>query len=516
MRMAELDQVRMRSIRMMACAGCLFGVSLAAGVAFGVMNGGWPLVVLAALLNILPVRMALARRHDLQARLMMGVLAAALPAMLTYSFKGHVWQMDMHLFFLVSLAALMLLCDWRPMLLTTVLVALHHLLLDYLAPQWVFAGTATPARVLVHALALVGEFQVLTLMTLRLQALLGAQAIARANSERLAAEAEAAMVEARTAQADAERALAMAADADRRAAAERSRREEGERAAAAARSADMLNLAGQFESSVRRVVTSVGAAATQLESTSTALNDLASDSGRQSAEVARRADGASKAARAVASSVAELSQSITGIAATIDEQAELSARARNNSATGDEAVRTLADRATDIGEFAGRIKSIASHTNLLALNATIEAARAGTAGQGFAVVAAEVKSLASQTARATAEITVLIDGVHAGARVAEGSLNDVSSVVDQLADAATGIKKMLAEQRRTTQLLEDNAKHTAQGADEMAERIGAVAAVANEAGRLSSQVRGAAGDLVAHALGLEAATRTFVQQLKRG
>ena len=189
MRMAELDQVRMRSIRMMACAGCLFGVSLAAGVAFGVMNGGWPLVVLAALLNILPVRMALARRHDLQARLMMGVLAAALPAMLTYSFKGHVWQMDMHLFFLVSLAALMLLCDWRPMLLTTVLVALHHLLLDYLAPQWVFAGTATPARVLVHALAMVGEFQVLTLMTLRLQALLGAQAIARANSERLAAEA---------------------------------------------------------------------------------------------------------------------------------------------------------------------------------------------------------------------------------------------------------------------------------------------------------------------------------------
>ncbi len=514
MRVAELDQIRMRSMRMMTVVSCLFVVPLAAGVALGAISGGWPLVVLAALLNILPVRMALARRHDLQARLMMGVLAAALPAMLTYALKGHVWQMDMHMYFFATLAALMLLCDWRPMLLTTVLVALHHLLLDYIAPEWVFTGTGNLARVLVHAVALATEFSALTLMTLRLQALLAAQATARAASERLAAEAENAMVEARSAQASAERALAKAADADRRTAAERSRREDGERAAAATRAAEMLNLAEQFEGSVRAVVTSVGAAATQLESASTALSDLANDSGRQSAEVAKRADGASQAARAVASSVVELSHSITGIAASVDQQADLSARARNNSATGDEAVRALAGRATDIGEFTGRIRSIASHTNLLAINATIEAARAGAAGQGFAVVAAEVKSLASQAALATAEITALIDGVHAGARIAEGSLNDVSCVVDQLADAAAGIRKMLAEQRRTAQLLEDNAQHTAQGADEMAERIGAVAAVANEAGRLSSQVRGAAGDLVSHAQGLEAATRTFVQRLK--
>jgi len=226
------------------------------------------------------------------------------------------------------------------------------------------------------------------------------------------------------------------------------------------------------------------------------------------------ANDASRAARAVAGSVAELSHSITGIASSIDQQAELSARARANSKTGDEAVRTLSTRAIDIGEFTGRIEAIASQTNLLALNATIEAARAGASGHGFAVVAAEVKSLAGQTARATGEISSLIEGVHAGARVVEDSFGDVSNVVDQLAQATGQIGKMLADQRNTAELLERNAQHTAEGAGDMAEQIGKVAEVAKEAGKLSDQVQTAAGDLLGHAVDLKRATQTFVHHLK--
>ena len=512
--LSELDQLRVRSIRLLVLLSCCCVVPLMVGAVLDLTNTGWPLVLLAIAFNILPVRMALASRHDLPARLVVGVLAAANPALLVFVFRGDPWQMDMHMFFFVSLASLALLCDWRPLLLASALIALHHLLLDFAAPEWVFGGSGNFGRVMVHAVAVSGAFAALAYLTRRLRELVTAQSLARDISERLATQAKAASAEARIAQAEAERALAAAAVSEERAAAERRLREENERAAAATRACDLLVLAEQFEGSVHAVVTSVSTAAKQLESASTALNDLANDSGRQSAAVAARASDASRAARTVAGSVAELSHSIAGIAARVDQQANLSDHARSNSATGDEAVRTLAGRATDIGEFIGRIQAIASHTNLLALNATIEAARAGSAGQGFAVVATEVKSLAGQAARATDEIKGLIEGVHAGARVAEGSLGDVSRVVDELAGAAMGIRNMLTEQRRTAQLLEENAQHTAEGADEIAERIGEVATVANEAGKLSSQVQRAAGDLLGHSISLEDVTKTFVRRLK--
>ena len=67
-------------------------------------------------------------------------------------------------------------------------------------------------------------------------------------------------------------------------------------------------------------------------------------------------------------------------------------------------MRSLRDAVEKIGSVVGLISDIAAQTNLLALNATIEAARAGEAGKGFAVVASEVKSLATQTSKATEEI----------------------------------------------------------------------------------------------------------------
>ena len=68
-------------------------------------------------------------------------------------FQGHPWQMEGHMYFFVGLAALTLLCDWRPMAVAVVIIAAHHLLLGYVAPEWVFLGTGDLPRVMVHAIA---------------------------------------------------------------------------------------------------------------------------------------------------------------------------------------------------------------------------------------------------------------------------------------------------------------------------------------------------------------------------
>src|SRR5437667_10612689 len=88
-------------------------------------------------------------------------------------------------------------------------------------------------------------------------------------------------------------------------------------------------------------------------------------------------------------------------------------------------VKCLEEAAQKIGEVVQLINDIASQTNLLALNATIEAARAGEAGKGFAMVAAEVKSLANQTAKATEEVGQRINQIQGATK---GTVEAIASI----------------------------------------------------------------------------------------
>jgi methyl-accepting chemotaxis protein len=94
-------------------------------------------------------------RNDIAACLSVSSLIAVVPALLVYALRGHVWQMDGHMFFFVWLASLTLMCDWRPIALGAALIAAHHLLLQWLAPTAVFAGAADIGRVFFHAAAVI-------------------------------------------------------------------------------------------------------------------------------------------------------------------------------------------------------------------------------------------------------------------------------------------------------------------------------------------------------------------------
>ena len=113
----------------------------------------------------------------------------------------------------------------------------------------------------------------------------------------------------------------------------------------------------------------------------------------------------------------------------------------------------IASAAEQIGNVVSLIRDIAEQTNLLALNATIEAARAGELGKGFAVVAAEVKALASQTAKATQDISEQITGVQNYTRSAVSSIREISDAVAEINQVTTSIASAVEEQQAALQCL---------------------------------------------------------------
>lgn len=117
-----------------------------------------------------------------------------------------------------------------------------------------------------------------------------------------------------------------------------------------------------------------------------------------------------------------------------------------------------------IGDVVGMITIIAGQTNLLALNATIEAARAGAAGRGFAVVAAEVKVLASQTVRATDEITGHIQRIQSSTGHVVAAIGGIAAHIREIYDVATSIAAAVEEQGAATAEIVRNLAQAATGA----------------------------------------------------
>jgi methyl-accepting chemotaxis protein len=125
-------------------------------------------------------------------------------------------------------------------------------------------------------------------------------------------------------------------------------------------------------------------------------------------------------------------------------------------------IEQLEGAAREIGSVVGMIAGIANQTNLLALNATIEAARAGEAGRGFSVVAAEVKSLAGQTAEATRDITAQVGAIQEAAARSAEQLGRIVGIIAQVEEISAAAAAATSQQASATAAIADQARYASE------------------------------------------------------
>jgi methyl-accepting chemotaxis protein len=271
--------------------------------------------------------------------------------------------------------------------------------------------------------------------------------------------------------------------------------------------------ANQMGQRIMEVVHTVSAASTQLEASATSLSAVAGETDRQSTRVATAARNTSQSITSVAAATEEFSHSIAKVANQVAHATEVAGAAVTSAGHAERTITTLAEASARIGEVVDLINNIASQTNLLALNATIEAARAGDAGKGFAVVANEVKTLASQTARATHEIVDQIDGMRSATTKAVAAIQGIAATIREISAASQSIHDAIGEQRSAVGKMFENVHQTVDGVCVVTEGIETVAKGARGSTGAVQEITHAATDLSRNSDSLSRDVKAFIAQV---
>ncbi len=267
------------------------------------------------------------------------------------------------------------------------------------------------------------------------------------------------------------------------------------KASAAARRGELIRFADEFESAVGSIVANVSASAAQLETAAGTLTRTAETTQSLSSQVAETSGQASSDMQSVAAATEELSASVNEIGRRVRESNDIAVAAVRQAEETDDRIGKLSKAAQQIGDVVKLITAIAEQTNLLALNATIEAARAGEAGRGFAVVASEVKSLASQTAKATDEISNHISGMQGATQESVAAIKEIGGTIGKISEIASTIASAVEEQGSATQEIARSVQNVAKGTHDASENVMQVNRGATETGAASEEVLNSARSL---------------------
>jgi len=281
-----------------------------------------------------------------------------------------------------------------------------------------------------------------------------------------------------------------------------------------ARARRVTELTASFDESVSGILADVSNSLSGLENTAQDLSKTAENSSVQAGTVAAASEQAANNVQTVAAATEELSSSISGLTDRVTQSEKIATSAVEEAEKTNGKISQLNISAQKVNEVVNLISDIAEQTNLLALNATIEAARAGDAGKGFAVVAAEVKNLATQTARATEEITNQISAMQSDTSGAVEAVKGISQTIDGINEITNSISSAIDEQSSATMEISRNIQEATLGNQEVATHIVDVSKASTDTSEASGQVLSVAVEVKQKSDTLTRLVETFLADIR--
>lgn len=272
----------------------------------------------------------------------------------------------------------------------------------------------------------------------------------------------------------------------------------------------------QFREAVGAIMRGLSDNASVMRETAQTITRVTADASSRAGTAANATEQASHNVTAVAGAAEELSASVVEIGRQVRQSAGAVEQTGQRTEKSISEIESLAAATQRIDGVLNLIQAIAEQTNLLALNATIEAARAGDAGRGFAVVAHEVKALAGQTAKATAEISENVAMIQASTRNAVDAVREIGGAVREINEVTSAIAGAVSQQDAATREISSNAQSAAEGNETLVANITSLRDAIGKTDTAAASVLTAASSLTETADTLSREMEKFFQNLRAG